>query len=303
MSFDVRTGAEGSTEGRAQGEQGSSAGRLTLSSMLPPASPAPASGGSARAEYGGGDLRASVGGKAEGAHPGMQKGGGGGKRLIGHVTGGSFVRAAEAPQQGAAPAAAAASPTAAQGREGERAYVGTGSSRAADRTANDGTTSVRMEDENDAQATMISAAITRARALLDNAIGKLGSPSSPDVQRALQFNFHSTESQAITEVLSKLQRIRAAFDGTIPIEVEAERDGNTRAYVYQIWSDIHLMPPWFADPDADARARTIIHECSHKYTGTDDEAYRWESAKYAGLSVKDALDNADSYAWFCIDVR
>jgi hypothetical protein len=158
-----------------------------------------------------------------------------------------------------------------------------------------------MEDESEAQAQVIAAAVTRARELLDNAIAKLGSPSDPKVSAALQSNFHSTEAKVVTEVLSKLQTIRAAFNGTIPIEVESE--GDARAYVYRIWSDIHLCPPWFADTDPDGRARTIIHECSHKYTGTDDEAYHWDTANYAGLSVKDALDNADSYAWFCIDVR
>jgi hypothetical protein len=63
-----------------------------------------------------------------------------------------------------------------------------------------------------------------------------------------------------------------------------------------------LCPPWFADSDPEGRARTIVHECTHKYAGTDDNAYHWDP-KFATLKPKDALDNADSYAWFCIDVR
>jgi hypothetical protein len=159
-----------------------------------------------------------------------------------------------------------------------------------------------MEDETDAQALVIAAAVTRAREILDNALSQVGSPTAPKVSAALQANFQSTEAKTATEVSSKLQKIRDAFNGTIPVEVEAEADGTTRAYVYMIWSDIHLLPPWFADPSADGRARTIIHECSHKYTGTDDKAYHWDTAKYGGLSTKDALNNADSFAWFCIDV-
>lgn len=236
-------------------------------------------------------MRAQIGALAEGSHPGVKRTGGG-KRKLGAIAGGSFV-------PDASPAPATTEPSAATGKDSDRAYVGSASSRVADRTTTDGATSVRMEDENDTQAAMIAAAVTRARQILDNAIGKIGSPTDPKVAAALQANFHSTEAKVGSEVSSKLGKIRNAFNGTIPVEVES--DGTSRAYVYVIWSDIHLCPPWFADTNADARARTIIHECSHKYTGTDDKAYHWD-AKYATLSTKDALNNADSYAWFCIDV-
>jgi hypothetical protein len=251
-----------------------------------------------KAEYGATDIRARIGSLAEGSHAGVKRGGGG-KRKIGNITGGNFVRDAAPAQAAAAPGQAAAEPTAVKGHDSDRAFVGGASSHVADRTTSDGTTSVQMEDENDAQAQMIAAAVTRARQILDNAVAKIGSPADPKVATALQANFHSTEAKVATEVASKLQRIRGAFSGTIPVEVESE--GTARAYVYVIWSDIHLCPPWFADPNPDARARTIIHECSHKYTGTDDKAYHWDGA-YATLSTKDALANADSYAWFCIDV-
>jgi hypothetical protein len=287
MSFDYRPGAGKSTVAQPSAERADTPGKQTLTALAGvPSSP----GVAGKAEYGGGDVRARIGNLAEGSHPGVKKGGAG-KRKIGNISGGSFVRdAAPAP---------AAEPTAAKGHDTDRAYVGNASSHAADRTTTDGTTSVRMEDENDGQAAMIAAAVTRARQILDNAVGKIGSPSDPKTSAALQANFHSTEAKVATEVASKLARIRNAFSGTIPVEVESE--GTARAYVYVIWSDIHLCPPWFADTNPDARARTIIHECSHKYTGTDDKAYHWDG-KYATLSTKDALDNADSYAWFCMDV-
>lgn len=271
-------------------EPGGSPGKQTLTEALTSDSPVPSA--RERAEYSGGELRAQVGQLAEGSHPGVKKAGPG-KRRIGNINGGTFV-----PDASPAPTAAPASPTTAGGHDGERAYVGP-SPRVADRTTSDGTTKVRMEDENDAQAAMIAAAVTRARAILDNAIAQIGSPATPKVAAALQANFHSADAKVVNKVTSNLQRIRAAFNSTIPVEVESE--GTARAYVYIIWSDIHLCPPWFADPDADGRARTIIHECSHKYTGTDDKAYHWD-AKYATLSTKDALNNADSHAWFCIDV-
>lgn len=291
MTLDVRGDAGTAPASTPAAERTGTPGKHTLASVAGPPVASTPGAPAGRAEYGGGDLRARIGDLAEGSHPGVKRGGAG-KRRIGHIAGGSFVRAA-------APAQAPAAPTAARGHDGERAYVGSASARAADRTATDGTTGVRMEDENDTQATTISAAVTRARAILDNAISQIGSPGTPKVATALQANFHSTEARVVSQVTSRLQRIREAFNGTIPIEVESE--GTDRAYVYVIWSDIHLCPPWFADTNPDARARTIIHECSHKYTGTDDKAYHWD-AKYTTLSVKDALDNADSYAWFCIDV-
>lgn len=245
------------------------------------------------AEYGGGGgVRAHIGELAEGAHPGIKRGAGG-KRRIGVIEGGTFV-------PGAATKATAPDETAAAGKDSERAFVGARGSGLSDRTTNDGATKVRMENETDAQALVIAAAITRARQILDNALSKIASPSVAKVDHALRANFQSNEAKVTAEVTSKLQKIRGAFNGTIPIEVESE--GDARAYVYVIWSDIHLCPPWFADTDPDGRARTIIHECSHKYTGTDDKAYHWDTAKYASLSPKDALNNADSFAWFCIDV-
>jgi hypothetical protein len=300
MSFDHARDAATSAAPSSPAATGTP-GKQTMTGALEAPSSSSTNASSGKAEYGGSDLRARIGELAEGSHVGVKRGGGG-KRRIGNINAGTFVRDAAAPAApGAAPAtpaAAPATPTAAQGNDSDRAYVGA-SARVADRTTTDGTTSVRMEDENDAQAAMIAAAVTRAREILDNAIGKIGNPSDPKVSGALQANFQSTETKVSSEVSTKLARIRSAFNGTIPVEVESE--GTSRAYVYVIWSDIHLCPPWFADPSPDARARTIIHECSHKYTGTDDKAYHWDP-KYATLSTKDALNNADSYAWFCMDV-
>ena len=49
-------------------------------------------------------------------------------------------------------------------------------------------------------------------------------------------------------------------------------------------------------------SESTVYSRTHKYAGTDDHAYHWDP-KFATLSTKDALDNADSHAWFCIDVR
>lgn len=66
--------------------------------------------------------------------------------------------------------------------------------------------------------------------------------------------------------------------------------------MYSIWSDVHLCPVWYGLSQA-GQANTIIHEIAHDAANRDDEAYIWE-AKYAKLSVEDAIDNADSYSHF-----
>jgi len=41
----------------------------------------------------------------------------------------------------------------------------------------------------------------------------------------------------------------------------------------------------------------VVARTADRHAGVDDKVYRWE-AGYATLSAKEALDNADSYAWF-----
>jgi hypothetical protein len=51
----------------------------------------------------------------------------------------------------------------------------------------------------------------------------------------------------------------------------------------------------------------IIHEAAHRHVGIADKAYVWEnptnsSRDYSKLTSKQAMDNADSYAWFCVEL-
>jgi hypothetical protein len=46
----------------------------------------------------------------------------------------------------------------------------------------------------------------------------------------------------------------------------------------------------------------LIHEAAHPQGGIDDKAYAWDP-KYATLSEKDPVDNADSCAWFAVLVQ
>src|SRR4029079_13484493 len=111
MSLDLRsdTGKTTADLGGAA-DHGAAPGKQTLTGALDAggSSSVPAGG---KAERGGGDVRAHSGGLAEGSHPGggVRRTGGGGKRKIGSIVGGMFVRDAHqeapaVPGPGAAPA-------------------------------------------------------------------------------------------------------------------------------------------------------------------------------------------------------
>lgn len=239
-------------------------------------------------------VRARAGQKKEGAGPGISRSGGKRMRRLGVISGGTFVPAAGGQQQ-------TQTQTKATGADGARAYVGNRDAGVRDASYTGGGQTIRLDDGNMAQLQVVVAAVQRAKQMVAHALSQLGSATAPRVVSALNANFHTTDARAITNVRSYLTAIQSGLNGDIGFEVE-EADGTTRAYVYRLWSDIHLLPAWFADGDADNRARTVIHECSHKFNGTDDEAYHWQ-ASFATLDPKDALDNADSYAWFCMDLR
>ena len=172
--------------------------------------------------------------------------------------------------------------------------------------------SVTVKGGNQEQTDKIWTAVSKARVMLDTALGALmGADSLPEKSMAaLEANFHNVDRSSYPTRVSQLYEIREslattrkAFDGDIPVEVEDEPDGNTEGYVRDWWlwkSDIHLHPLWFSQGLTE-RARIIVHEACHKYDNDDDHAYYWQSA-YARLTVKEAVDNADSYATFCRDV-
>jgi len=258
-------------------------------------------GGSSYSEYAGGGLLegpaagafAFTGGQTEGAGQGISKQGQGKKvRKLGVITGGSFVAdpnaAKSAPQSGAASA----------GQESAVAYTGSPAlGISEDHTVDAGGTNVTVEDGSTEQAQMIADAVVRAKELVDIALAALDNPSGNTA--FLNANFHTTDADAISKIKGVYNKVKTAFSGTIPVEVEAD-DSSAVAYVYRIWSDIHLCAPWFGQA-ADKRAGTIVHEMTHKYAGTDDNAYHYQST-FPTLSVKDAVNNADSYQWFCLDL-
>jgi Lysine-specific metallo-endopeptidase len=48
-------------------------------------------------------------------------------------------------------------------------------------------------------------------------------------------------------------------------------------------------------------ARILVHELSHSEVGTKDHAYEWQGMNPRSIGAAKAIDNADSWAWFCAD--
>ncbi|MDR6539603.1 hypothetical protein [Variovorax soli] len=65
--------------------------------------------------------------------------------------------------------------------------------------------------------------------------------------------------------------------------------------------EIHVSLERLKDYSALSYARIVIHEATHKYFNTDDEAYAHENT-YAALSLAETLNNADSYAWAAVSL-
>ncbi|MQA91247.1 MAG: hypothetical protein GEU90_13620 [Gemmatimonas sp.] len=48
-------------------------------------------------------------------------------------------------------------------------------------------------------------------------------------------------------------------------------------------------------------ARILVHEVSHGEVGTKDHAYEWQGMSPRAITAAKAIENADSWAWFCAD--
>ena len=144
-----------------------------------------------------------------------------------------------------------------------------------------------------------NAALVLARRWVANVVTGLANlpyPFPAPVAHLLNRHFRVTGRGYVYEVRRHFNTIQAALNSSIDFECETECDANVAAYVYAIWTDVHLCPVWHSLTPA-GQANVIIHEIAHDAANRDDEAYIWEP-KYFKLSVEDAIDNADSYSYF-----
>jgi hypothetical protein len=151
--------------------------------------------------------------------------------------------------------------------------------------------------------TKANAAQTLGASWVDNVVNGLGNLPKPipaPVAALLTKHFHTTFEKDIARILDRFKKIKTAIHSSLDFECETSCDPNVLAYVYSIWSNLHVCPYWF-NSAPDLQAATVIHELAHDVVGCDDNAYGWETAKYANMSVSDAIDNADSFGHFAWD--
>jgi Lysine-specific metallo-endopeptidase len=160
--------------------------------------------------------------------------------------------------------------------------------------------------------------VNRAAAVLGNAYGR------PDkmAQRTrdlLNRHFHTTDRDNILEIFRTIFRIQQAIDKGLNFRCEINCGKRVRCGYANAtqWfggrGPIHICfdnrPGFcsFVNLSAQEQAAAIIHEAAHRHVGIDDKAYVWEKPPlslrdYSKLTSKQAMDNADSYAWFCVEL-
>lgn len=133
---------------------------------------------------------------------------------------------------------------------------------------------------------------------------------SPRVKQLFMDHFHTVKRSDLRDILSKYVSLGQSLAKGIEIQCENTCDKgpdmNTCGYAYnnQLFGGhgaVHIcFDPAGCDFTlklSDQQIKLLIHEAAHRYTGVDDKAYRWKP-EYSKLTPDQAMDNADSYAWF-----
>lgn len=198
-----------------------------------------------------------------------------------------------------------------------------------------GATATALEDtlaKNDTevysaeQRAVMANAVQEARAVALAVVAKLGQAddTTRGVVRRYFGNAASTKAQldtVITTLTAGYKKIAAACNGgSIVISDEpGDRTGGgwkDWAFIYtaEAMSVIYLQGAWLKKADEITPSnqsplyrcvRTIIHELSHKQVSTEDVVYGPKGLKPEGstaLTPAYALHNADSWAYFAVDV-
>lgn len=183
----------------------------------------------------------------------------------------------------------------------------------------------KFDDCADAQKIMIEAAfqiarrsVTRAAAVLGTIYGR-PSGMTDRTRRLLERHFHTTGKDDVRKIFRNFFRIDQAIQNGLKFECETNCGTSGRCgYAWATqwfggYGDIHICfdnrtgACSFANLSAQEQAAAIIHEAAHRRVGIADKAYVWErspprSRDYGKLTSKEAMNNADSYAWFAMEL-
>src|SRR5215203_926593 len=172
-----------------------------------------------------------------------------------------------------------------------------------------------------AQKVALNAIFRKAQSALNKAAAVLGSiyggssPMSAQTRQLLNTHFHTTDRGNILKIFRTIFRINQAFQKGLKFECETNCGTGTCGYAWATqwfggYGDIHICfdnrPQHcsFMSLSEAAKIAVLIHEAAHRHVGIDDKVYVWEkppvsTKDYSKLTPGKAMDNADSYAWFC----
>jgi hypothetical protein len=177
-----------------------------------------------------------------------------------------------------------------------------------------------VTQQNAIQAAFVNAqrAVNNAAAILGTAYGR--GNMAPRTQQLLNRHFHTTDRRDVGEIFRKVFRIGQALQKGLDFRClgycgpRGKSCGYAEATQWfggygkiRICFDDRPTTCSFTNLTAQEQAAAIIHEAAHRHVGIGDKAYVWEnptnsSRDYSKLTSKQAMDNADSYAWFCLEL-
>ena len=186
----------------------------------------------------------------------------------------------------------------------------------------------KPEDEvyTESQKSMMSVALQTARKVCLDVVAKLGEPNSATLAVVRRyFGNSASTADELAAVVSKLragyQKIAGACNSSVVVMSDEPGDRNSGgwkdwAFIYSDESMrvIYLQDAWLKKAGENTPsnhspmfrcARTIVHELSHKEIATEDVVYGPRGLMVQGstaLSAAHALHNADSWAYFSMDV-
>ena len=105
-------------------------------------------------------------------------------------------------------------------------------------------------------------------------------------------------------VILGFERIKNKFSGSdYQYECESECDAGDKAYVYDVWTDIHMCMNALRSKSDIYGASVALHEMSHYATGTDDFDYYFYDGTPAQTTMHpdDAVSHADGYQSFATE--
>ena len=155
--------------------------------------------------------------------------------------------------------------------------------------------------------------INAAASVVAGAYGRPGSVKAAN-KALLMKHFHTTDRDDMRSILGTYTSIGRAFDAGLELECEqkcptAAKDITCGYAINTQWfggfGPVHICfdPAGcnFTKLGARDQIALVIHEAAHRHAGVDDRVYEFLPG-YARLSAKEAMDNADSYAYFAADV-